>query len=110
MQRIIGLLFEWSQGNMQRTNTMHEATRLISSTTKVLFWGLLIWLIAVPTVRFCLSQALTHDQSVPEPLTSHTVSTLDAQETEAFFDEIIPQQLNEYHVPGAAIAVVKDGK
>ena len=44
------------------------------------------------------------------PLTSRTVGSPDPQEVEAFFDEIIPQQLDEYYIPGAATAVVKDGE
>lgn len=75
-----------------------------------MFWGSLIWLAAVVVVRPNLSQALTRDQSVSVPLTSRTVGSPDPQEVEAFFDEIIPQQLDEYHIPGAATAVVKDGE
>ena len=44
------------------------------------------------------------------PLTSRTVGSPDPQEVEAFFDEIIPQQLDEYYIPGAATAVAKDGE
>src|SRR5215212_11684560 len=34
----------------------------------------------------------------------------DAQEVEAFFDKLIPKQLEERHIPGATVAVVRDGK
>jgi CubicO group peptidase (beta-lactamase class C family) len=34
----------------------------------------------------------------------------DAQEVEAFFDELIPGQLEERHIPGATVAVVRYGR
>jgi len=34
----------------------------------------------------------------------------DAQEVEAFFDELIPKQLEERRIPGATVAVVSDGR
>ena len=34
----------------------------------------------------------------------------DAAEVEAFLDDLIAQEMEEYHIAGAAIAVVKDGK
>ena len=34
----------------------------------------------------------------------------DAQEVEAFFDELIAKQLRKEHVAGATVAVVKDGR
>ena len=41
---------------------------------------------------------------------STTIGVGDAQEVEAFFDELIPRQLEERRIPGAAVAVVRDGK
>ncbi len=34
----------------------------------------------------------------------------DPEELEAFLDGVITAQLNAYHIPGATVAVVKDGK
>jgi CubicO group peptidase (beta-lactamase class C family) len=34
----------------------------------------------------------------------------DAQEVEAFLDKLVPMQLHEHHLAGAAVAVVKDGQ
>ena len=34
----------------------------------------------------------------------------DAREVEAFFDELVPEQLREEHVAGATVSVVKDGR
>ena len=43
---------------------------------------------------------------------SHTISvrTLTASDLETFLDRVIPQQLESQHVPGATVAVVKNGK
>jgi CubicO group peptidase (beta-lactamase class C family) len=90
--------------------TMYGATPLIPSRSEAMFWGLLIWLVAVLVIRPSPSQALTRDQSGSLPLTSRTVGSLDPQEVGALFDKIVPQQLDEYHIPGAAVAVVQDGE
>jgi len=39
-----------------------------------------------------------------------TISLTDPKELEAFLDPIFVEQMEKLHVPGAAIAVVKDGK
>jgi CubicO group peptidase (beta-lactamase class C family) len=41
---------------------------------------------------------------------SPTKGVGDAQEVEAFFDELIPRQLEERHIPGATVAVVSAGR
>jgi CubicO group peptidase (beta-lactamase class C family) len=41
---------------------------------------------------------------------SNTKGVGDAQQVEAFFDELIPRQLEDRHIPGATVAVVSDGK
>jgi CubicO group peptidase (beta-lactamase class C family) len=34
----------------------------------------------------------------------------DAAEMESFLDDLLPKEMEQYHVPGAAVSVVKDGK
>jgi CubicO group peptidase (beta-lactamase class C family) len=89
---------------------MYGATRLISSRSEALCWGLLIWLVAALFMRPNLSRALTRDQSVSVPSPSRIVGFPDPQEVGAFFDQFIPQQLEERHIPGAALVVVRDGE
>jgi hypothetical protein len=51
-------------------------------------------------------------QTHPEApaLTGPTNGPSDAREVEAFLDELMPTQLRENHIAGAAVAVVKDGQ
>jgi CubicO group peptidase (beta-lactamase class C family) len=51
----------------------------------------------------------------PEPnsnasLGSHQQGPTDPQELEAFIDGVMAAQMEAYHIPGATISVVKDGK
>ena len=41
---------------------------------------------------------------------AQTNGPIDAKELEAFFDGLVTAQLRAYHVPGATVAVVKDGQ
>jgi CubicO group peptidase (beta-lactamase class C family) len=41
---------------------------------------------------------------------SHALGPSDPAELEAYLDELFAKQMEEYHIAGAAIAVVKDGK
>jgi len=49
--------------------------------------------------------------AAPLSIAQSSVPTLaDPAEVEAFFDDLLPGQLNEYHIAGTAAAVVKDGQ
>lgn len=53
----------------------------------------------------CAAICLTASPSpaaAQQPLTAHSAA--------AFFDAVMPEQLVAYHIPGAAVAVVKDGR
>ncbi len=64
----------------------------------LLLWGVLSLLLLVPPV-----------QAHPTPAL-HLDGPTDPEEMAAFFDVAIPAQLDKYDIPGAAIAVVKDGE
>jgi CubicO group peptidase (beta-lactamase class C family) len=52
-------------------------------------------------------------KSAPEPMPragSTAPGPTDAAELEAFFDEILVEQMQSYHVPGVTVSVVKDGE
>lgn len=44
------------------------------------------------------------------PSISFQQGPADPEELDAFLDGVITAQLNAYHIPGATVAVVKDGK
>jgi CubicO group peptidase (beta-lactamase class C family) len=90
--------------------TMYGATRLIAGRSEAVWWGLLIGLVTLLILRPDQSQAWAGEDSAPVPLASRAANSPQPQEVGAFFDRIIPQQLEEYHIPGAAVALVKDGE
>jgi CubicO group peptidase (beta-lactamase class C family) len=52
-------------------------------------------------------------RGAPEPaqfLGSTTLGPTDAAELEAFFDKIMAEHMDSYHIPGATVSVVKDGE
>src|SRR5262252_1450462 len=50
---------------------------------------------------------LAHSSALPHAATD---GPNDPRELAAFFDGVLGQQLNTYHIPGATVAVVKDGQ
>ncbi len=44
------------------------------------------------------------------PVSSHALGPSDPAEMETFLDELLGKQMEEYHIAGAAVSVVKDGK
>jgi len=87
---------------------MYGEIRMIPIRSKAMFWGLLIWVVAVLVVRPNLSKVLAHERGVSVPFCP--AGSPNPQDLRVFFDQLVPQQLDEFHIPGAAIAVVKDGE
>ncbi len=75
-----------------------------------MFWRLLMGLAMILAVGPPLGRMLASDQGPSGPLPTGGAASLDPEEMAALFDALIPQQLDQYHVPGAAIAVVQDGE
>jgi CubicO group peptidase (beta-lactamase class C family) len=57
-----------------------------------------------------LVQTLTGLPYAVQAQEARTISLTDPKEFEAFLDPIFAEQMKKMHIPGAAIAVVKDGK
>jgi CubicO group peptidase (beta-lactamase class C family) len=89
---------------------MFAATRIISIRKVTIFLGLLVSLAMVLLVQPQLSHASSHNQNITSPVASLPGTSSEIQDMATFFDALIPQQLDEYHIPGAAIVVVKNGE
>ncbi|MDD1687009.1 serine hydrolase [Methanoregula sp.] len=48
--------------------------------------------------------------ALPVPVDAATTGPSDPAEVEAFFDQVMPANLAQYNVPGATVAVVRDGR
>jgi CubicO group peptidase (beta-lactamase class C family) len=83
--------------------------RAAHSRLSALWWmllGLLVATLAIPAPLWAAAQTAPSRQSLPAPTNGPT----DPQEVEAFLDEVVPRQLQEEHIAGAAVAVVKGGE
>ena len=58
-------------------------------------------LLALACLGLCLSAS---------PVSVAAQESLTAASAAAFFDQVMPAQLEAYHIPGAVVAVVKDGQ
>src|SRR5262249_40123424 len=78
----------------------------------------LAWLCAMPTTiptagaapatpQLTHQVSLAHSSALPHAATD---GPNDPRELAAFFDGVLSQQLSMYHIPGATVAVVKDGQ
>jgi CubicO group peptidase (beta-lactamase class C family) len=77
---------------------------------KLILWALLITLVfSLLTLPISARAASLEPEAIPSPVPMQQGST-DAQELEAFLDGVIAAQLEAYHIPGATVAVVKDGE
>jgi CubicO group peptidase (beta-lactamase class C family) len=62
------------------------------------------------TVRYPLAVARTaFAATTPSPVTGTASGALDRDDVEAFLDAALPRQMEEEHIAGAAVAVVRDG-
>ncbi|HEX6386059.1 MAG TPA: serine hydrolase domain-containing protein [Anaerolineae bacterium] len=59
--------------------------------------------------HFMVNTVLAQTQP-PATTSPPTAGPTDAREVQTFFDELLPRQLREHHMAGAAVAVVKDGR
>ncbi len=75
-------------------------------TVLVLLTGLLLSGV-MPALAQKDEPALVKNSSI---LDSPQEGPTDPAEMEAFMDELFPQQMDEYHIAGAAVSVVKDGQ
>jgi CubicO group peptidase (beta-lactamase class C family) len=57
-----------------------------------------------------LAQDIPTESNSNASLGSHQQGPTDPQELEAFIDGVMAAQMEAYHIPGATISVVKDGK
>jgi CubicO group peptidase (beta-lactamase class C family) len=74
----------------------------------------LLSVVAAPVYAITLHPAHTTASSAPHAggnaiAAPDTKATTDPVELEAFFDGIVPLQLDTYRIPGATVSVVKDG-
>jgi CubicO group peptidase (beta-lactamase class C family) len=79
-------------------NFFHALTRRIA---------LAICLLAVCLMATTAVAAAPIQQATPH---APSAGIADAKELEAFLDELLTRQLTENHIPGASVAVVKDGR
>lgn len=64
----------------------------------------------VETPELIFTSAATSAEHVRFTSALPPANTLDQAHVAAFFDETLPRQLSDYHIPGAALALVKDGR
>jgi CubicO group peptidase (beta-lactamase class C family) len=57
-----------------------------------------------------LAQDIQNESNSNASLGSHQQGPTDSQELETFIDGVMAAQMEAYHIPGATISVVKDGK
>jgi len=81
----------------------------LSSTNKLLFSLFLVILVLVQPRMNALAQG---QRAISDPVQDLSAQggLSDPQELEGFLDGIITAQLTAYHLPGATVAVVKDGE
>jgi CubicO group peptidase (beta-lactamase class C family) len=85
--------------------------RLINKTLAVSTMILLTLVISLSTVGPVMAQEskVTPGRNAPVALSPHQGPT-DPAELEAFLDDLLGRQMEEHHIAGAAVSVVKDGK
>lgn len=67
-------------------------------------------LVLLLSVQPCLAQPLITEPPQVASSVTHLQGPTDPQELEAFLDNFFAQQMANLHIPGAAFALVKDGK
>jgi len=71
------------------------------------FLAILVLLLAAP---FTMAQGIPTKPNSDVPLVTNQQGPADPRELEAFIDGVMAAQMEAYHIPGATISVVKDGK
>ncbi|RCV62916.1 CubicO group peptidase, beta-lactamase class C family [Methanophagales archaeon] len=71
------------------------------------FLAILVLLLAAP---FTMAQGIPTKPNSDVPLVTNQQGPTDPRELEAFIDGVMAAQMEAYHIPGATISVVKDGK
>jgi CubicO group peptidase (beta-lactamase class C family) len=95
---------------MEKQKRMDKVVQLISNGLGAVLLGLWVWAMAMLIVLPRSSQAAYDSGRGDELLTRPASGSLNPEGAKALFDTVVPQQLNDYHIPGGAIVVVKDGK
>ncbi|MEW6405714.1 MAG: serine hydrolase domain-containing protein, partial [Chloroflexota bacterium] len=62
------------------------------------------------TLAMAMLPVTLHAQSAKSAKGAASFSTMGADQMSAFFDDLIPRQLAERHIPGAVVVVVQDGE
>jgi CubicO group peptidase (beta-lactamase class C family) len=91
------------EGYIGFTNTMK--TNIVRIISVLMLATILIGTVSQPAFASA-SAPITDSGQASLQLSGPT----DPQEMEAFMDEFIPAQLEENHIPGATVSVIKDGK
>ena len=89
------------------TSRSHLATRRRAWPIVSGFFLLLLLLVFIPLPRQAVAQA--REWRTTENMT-HVQSGLTSNEISEFFDQIIPRQLEDRRIPGAALVVAQDGE
>jgi pimeloyl-ACP methyl ester carboxylesterase len=94
---------------------VEEYYKVLSAPHKELIWfehsGHNPWVSeAARFVEVMANTVLAETYPTAPPVKPPNNSPADAQEVEAFLDELVPMQLHEHHLAGAAVAMVKDGQ